>query len=259
MPTSPKLSSFLGREYHSSSLQQPSLKIPTTFLPELRERLKLSKTSTKFILLCLLWYFSSALSNNSAKQILIQFDYPVTLTFIQFGFISGWCGLLALLQQVRGNNHHALFGAKHGIEYPTREIIGTTLPLSMFQIAGHIFGSLATSQIPVSVVHTVKVCATSKLSLITGIIAIIHSVDISIYVSCTLFSFNIFVIITIDTRRNARLFLRIVSQYSRINIRIRFNNRIRKPKHIHQKTPFPRIFSNRKSRVKWICLRKGNV
>jgi solute carrier family 35 protein E1 len=100
---------------------------------------------------------SSALSNNSAKQILIQFKYPVTLTFIQFGFISGWCGLLAMIQQLRGRNSRALFGAKNGIRYPTAEIILTTLPLSLFQIAGHIFGSLATSQIPVSVVHTVKV------------------------------------------------------------------------------------------------------
>lgn len=113
----------------------------------------------KFVLLCLLWYLSSALSNNSAKQILISFKYPVTLTFIQFGFISGWCVLLAFIQQVRGENSRALFGANHGIRHPTREIVMTTLPLSFFQIAGHIFGSLATSQIPVSVVHTVKVCA----------------------------------------------------------------------------------------------------
>jgi solute carrier family 35, member E1 len=156
MPTSPKLSPFIGREFHPSSSSPSSLKIPAS-LPEIRDRLSFSKTSTKFILLCLLWYLSSALSSNSAKQILTAFKYPVTLTFIQFGFISGWCVLLALLQQIRGTRHRALFGAKHGIHRPTREIIITTLPMSFFQIAGHIFGSLATSQIPVSVVHTVKV------------------------------------------------------------------------------------------------------
>jgi len=85
------------------------------------------------------------------------FKYPVTLTFIQFGFISGWCVVLALVQQLRGRNSRALFGAKSGIRSPTKHIILTTLPLSFFQIAGHVFGSLATSQIPVSVVHTVKV------------------------------------------------------------------------------------------------------
>jgi solute carrier family 35 protein E1 len=64
---------------------------------------------------------------------------------------------LAFVQKLRGRNSRALFGAKQGIHYPTKEIIVTTLPLSAFQIAGHIFGNLATSEIPVSVVHTVKV------------------------------------------------------------------------------------------------------
>ena len=154
MSSSPKFSPLLGREFHTSSPSLPSL---STRLHAVRNRLSFSKTSVKFILLCLLWYLSSALSNNSAKQILITFNYPVTLTFIQFGFISGWCVLLAFVQQIRGENSRALFGANHGIRHPTRKIVMTTLPLSFFQIAGHIFGSLATSQIPVSVVHTVKV------------------------------------------------------------------------------------------------------
>ena len=155
MSSSPKFSSFFGRELDtSSSSSLPSL---SRLLHDIRNRLSLSSTSAKFILLCFLWYLSSALSNNSAKQILITFSYPVTLTFIQFGFISGWCVLLAFIQQIRGESSRALFGANHGIRYPTREIVMTTLPMSFFQIAGHIFGSLATSQIPVSVVHTVKV------------------------------------------------------------------------------------------------------
>jgi solute carrier family 35 protein E1 len=154
MPTSPKFSPFIaGREFNSASLRFPS----TTFLYSLRDRLAFSKPSVKFILLCLLWYLSSALSNNSLKEILISFDYPVTLTFVQFGFISGWCVVLALLQQTRGDNQYALFGAKNGIRSPTWQIIISTLPMTFFQIAGHIFASLATSEIPVSVVHTVKV------------------------------------------------------------------------------------------------------
>ena len=158
MPSSPKFTRNIGREGTSTS-STPLSSVATTFR-EFGERMTLSPAAIKFVILCLLWYMSSALSNNSAKQILIQFKYPVTLTFVQFGFISGWCGLLAMIQQLRGRNSRALFGAKNGIRYPTAEIILTTLPLSLFQIAGHIFGSLATSQIPVSVVHTVKVSRT---------------------------------------------------------------------------------------------------
>ena len=146
MPSSPKLLPLLGRELDSSSSSSlPSL---STLLPDIRNSMSFSRTSVKFILLCLLWYLSSALSNNSAKQILIAFKYPVTLTFIQFGFISGWCVLLAFIQQVRGENSRALFGANHGIRHPTREIVMTTLPMSFFQIAGHIFGSLGNESNP---------------------------------------------------------------------------------------------------------------
>ena len=45
---------------------------------------------------------------------------------------------------------------KHGIRYPTREVITTTLPLALFQLGGHILSSTATSKIPVSLVHTIK-------------------------------------------------------------------------------------------------------
>ena len=45
---------------------------------------------------------------------------------------------------------------KHGIRYPTKEVIRTTLPLAIFQIAGHILSSIATEKIPVSLVHTIK-------------------------------------------------------------------------------------------------------
>ena len=138
----------------------------SSLLGDIRNRLNFTSTSLKFTLLCLLWYLSSALSNNSAKQILIVFKYPVTLVFVQFAFIAGWCMLLAFVQKLRGRNSRALFGAKHGIRYPTREIIVTTLPLSCFQIGGHIFGNLATSEIPVSVVHTVKVSPPRLLSLV---------------------------------------------------------------------------------------------
>lgn len=40
--------------------------------------------------------------------------------------------------------------------YPTREILLSTAPLGIFQVAGHIASSIATSLIAVSLVHTIK-------------------------------------------------------------------------------------------------------
>ncbi|KAJ7809066.1 triose-phosphate transporter family-domain-containing protein [Mycena olivaceomarginata] len=102
-------------------------------------------SSLKFVLLCTLWYTSSALSSNTGKAILTQFRYPVTLTFVQFGFVAGYC-LLFMSPVVRFSR----------LRRPTRQIIQSTLPMGMFQVGGHIFSSLAISRIPVSTVHTIK-------------------------------------------------------------------------------------------------------
>ncbi|KAJ7117691.1 triose-phosphate transporter family-domain-containing protein [Mycena epipterygia] len=102
-------------------------------------------SSLKFVLLCSLWYTSSALSSNTGKAILTQFRYPVTLTFVQFGFVAGYC-LLFMSPVVRFSR----------MRRPTKAIIRNTLPMGMFQVGGHIFSSLAISRIPVSTVHTIK-------------------------------------------------------------------------------------------------------
>ncbi|KAJ7224088.1 triose-phosphate transporter family-domain-containing protein [Mycena pura] len=102
-------------------------------------------SSLKFVLLCSLWYTSSALSSNTGKAILMQFKFPVTLTFVQFGFVAGYC-LLLMSPAVRFSQ----------LRHPTRAILRNALPMGMFQVGGHIFSSLAISRIPVSTVHTIK-------------------------------------------------------------------------------------------------------
>ncbi|CAG8595370.1 14168_t:CDS:2 [Acaulospora morrowiae] len=100
--------------------------------------------SVKFLVLCLLWYASSAVTNNIGKQILNQFKHPVTLTWIQFGFVGLYCYVIG----------HT-FGYTR-IKRPTKSILRTTLPLSLFSITGHVLSSVATSIVPVSFVHTTK-------------------------------------------------------------------------------------------------------
>ncbi|KAI4161667.1 MAG: hypothetical protein LQ342_004675 [Letrouitia transgressa] len=107
-------------------------------------------------ILCLVWYMSSALTNTSSKSILNAFPQPITLTVIQFACVSSWCMFLAFVARVFPPLQRAVPVLKHGIRYPTRDVIATTLPLAMFQIGGHILSSTATEQIPVSLVHTIK-------------------------------------------------------------------------------------------------------
>ncbi|KAL8918960.1 MAG: hypothetical protein Q9208_007070 [Pyrenodesmia sp. 3 TL-2023] len=122
---------------------------------ELADALK-APVSVRLIVLCLVWYMSSALTNTSSKTILNAFPQPITLTVIQFACVSSWCITFALLGRLFPPLQRAIPVLKHGIRYPTRDVIRTTLPLALFQIGGHILSSTATEKIPVSLVHTIK-------------------------------------------------------------------------------------------------------
>ncbi|CDO69638.1 hypothetical protein BN946_scf184851.g26 [Trametes cinnabarina] len=104
-----------------------------------------SAATVRFILLCALWYMTSALSSNTGKSIMTLFRYPVTLTFVQFGFVAAYC-LLFMSPLVRFSRLRA----------PNKAIIQNTFPMGVFQVGGHIFSSMAISRIPVSTVHTIK-------------------------------------------------------------------------------------------------------
>jgi len=77
-----------------------------------------------------------------------QFRYPVTLTFVQFGFVGLYC-LLFMSPVIRFSR----------LRKPTISILKNALPMGMFQVGGHMCSSMAISRIPVSTVHTIKVCS----------------------------------------------------------------------------------------------------
>ena len=106
--------------------------------------------------LCLIWYFSSALTNTSSKSILNAYPKPITLTMVQFVFVSLWCVFFAYTASISSAIRSAVPALRHGIRPPTRDVLATTLPLALFQLGGHVLSSTATEKIPVSLVHTIK-------------------------------------------------------------------------------------------------------
>ncbi|EIW79142.1 TPT-domain-containing protein, partial [Coniophora puteana RWD-64-598 SS2] len=97
------------------------------------------------VLLCGLWYMSSALSSNTGKAILNQFRYPVTLTLVQFFFVASYC-ILFMSPIVRFSRFRR----------PSKEILKSTFYMGLFQVGGHMASSMAISRIPVSTTHTIK-------------------------------------------------------------------------------------------------------
>ncbi|KAK4631565.1 Putative transporter [Fulvia fulva] len=122
---------------------------------EIAESLK-APVSLRLVVLCGFWYATSILTNTSSKAILTALPKPVTLTIIQFLLVSFWCLFLAWVAKHNRSVRDALPVLKNGIRRPDRELIMATLPLTAFQIGGHILNSDAMSRIPVSLVHTIK-------------------------------------------------------------------------------------------------------
>jgi len=106
--------------------------------------------------LCGVWYSTSIITNTSSKAILTALPKPVTLTIVQFLLVSFWCIFLAWLAKRNRTIREAVPILKNGIRKPSKDIIVATLPLTAFQIGGHILNSDAMSRIPVSLVHTIK-------------------------------------------------------------------------------------------------------
>lgn len=99
---------------------------------------------------------TSALTNTSSKSILNAFPQPVTLTIAQFASVSAWCLILTWTASVFPPLRRAIPALKNGLRYPSWDVLSTALPLSIFQLLGHLLSSYSTSKIPVSLVHTIK-------------------------------------------------------------------------------------------------------
>lgn len=92
----------------------------------------------------------------SSKAILTALKLPVTLTLLQFLLVSFWCIFLSWMAKHNASLREAMPILKNGIRRPNKDIIMATLPLTAFQIGGHILNSDAMARIPVSLVHTIK-------------------------------------------------------------------------------------------------------
>ncbi|KAK9471813.1 mitochondrial carrier domain-containing protein [Dipodascopsis tothii] len=112
--------------------------------------------SIKVIVLSLGWYWSSALANTFSKDILNAFPYPVTLTVVQFAFVVAWALTVSVLARHRAPVFKTFRFQHAGITRPTKAVLLTVAPMALFQLSGHIFSHIATSRIPVTLVHTIK-------------------------------------------------------------------------------------------------------
>ncbi|KAK4051254.1 hypothetical protein OIV83_003076 [Microbotryomycetes sp. JL201] len=184
------------------------------------------RSNVGFVLLCCLWYLSSALSSNTGKSIMIRFRYPVTLTFVQFAFVSGY-SVLALFTRARldeavavrapSSTHYQGLGTRRnsasvhsssrwGVKAASRTMLQGTLMMSFFQIAGHVFSSMAIARVPVSTVHTIK--ALSPLFTVLSYVALFGArYSSATYTALLPLTLGVMLACSFDLRANAVGFL----------------------------------------------------
>ncbi|OUM69706.1 hypothetical protein PIROE2DRAFT_26921, partial [Piromyces sp. E2] len=98
------------------------------------------------------WYCASALHSNFQKKVLKQYKHPFTITYLQFFSVVFYSGI-----------SHFLGFTK--LKRISKYVVKQTLPLSMFQIFGHLLNTFALSLVSVNFVQTIK--ALSPLFIIS--------------------------------------------------------------------------------------------
>jgi len=102
-----------------------------------------SRETIKLGLLILGWYLASALHSNYSKKVLKQYKHPITMTYIQFFSIA----LYNFFSHILGFTK---------LKPLSMYVIKQTLPLSIFQIGGHLLNSYSLSLVSVNFVQTIK-------------------------------------------------------------------------------------------------------
>lgn len=143
-----------------------------------------ASSSALLMVLCLLWYLSSALSSNTSKGLMSRrkvpggdahsgrlpalFPYPVTLTLVQFVFVNAFC--------YAGTRRGLLgdFVLAPRLVPLTVQRVRELGQISVFNVIGHALGSVAISRVPVSMVHTIK-----ALSPLFTVLAYVYLFNVS--------------------------------------------------------------------------------
>eukprot|EP00128_Syssomonas_multiformis_P000053 Colp12_sorted_trinity150504_noHs@25455 len=102
----------------------------------------------KVVVLCAFWFTFSALTNNVGKAIYAKFQFPTTLTMVQFSSITLYMHLLLRVFKV--------YAAQ---PISTEQYIKFILPLSFGKILATLMSQVSIWKVPVSYAHTVKALA----------------------------------------------------------------------------------------------------
>lgn len=99
----------------------------------------------KLILVCMLWYISSASGNVIGKLVLNEFPYPMTMTMVQLASAAIYLGPI-----------YKLLGVPHAGEISRRYYLVMIIPLAFGKFVSSLSSHISIWKVSVSYAHTVK-------------------------------------------------------------------------------------------------------
>lgn len=174
------------------------------------------------ISLCFCWYVISSLGSQVTKSILTVYPKPLFLGEFQFiytALLASICCLIAYHCEFFYRSFpEGTFPRYHSdnsdqkcqrsiITRPTKHMLMTVLPLSLFQFAGKYFGHTATSLVPVSTVASIKTLSPVFIVLIQKLLRI-NTLQLNglIYFSLACLIIGVWVIVREDSEQQGNVF-----------------------------------------------------
>ncbi|AQZ09867.1 YJL193W [Zygosaccharomyces parabailii] len=171
------------------------------------------------ILLCLCWYIISSFASQVTKKILTIHPLPLFLGEFQFAytaFLACICCMLAnefpsfyrrfpegTFPQYHDESHPRY--QRNTFIRPTKHLLLTLLPLSLFQFVGKYFGHMATSLVPISTVASVKTLSPVCIIIIQKFFDLVGpQLGGHAYVSLACIILGVWIIVSEDSRDTSR-------------------------------------------------------
>ncbi|CAR27242.1 hypothetical protein ZYGR_0I05160 [Zygosaccharomyces rouxii] len=172
------------------------------------------------VLLCLCWYVISSFASQVTKKILTIHPLPLFLGEFQFAYTALLAALCCII--AKGSlSFHSRFPEGTLPQYhdkshpqhqrtiftrPTRHVLLTVLPLSIFQFLGKYFGHTATSLVPISTVASIKTLSPVCIIILQKVFKVSNSqLGSQVYLSLACIILGVWIIVSEDNKVYSRV------------------------------------------------------
>lgn len=176
--------------------------------------------SFHIVLLCLTWYIISSFASQVTKRVLTVYPLPLFLGEFQFAYTALLAALCCMVAKGSPSFHNRFpegalpqYHDESHPQYqetlftkPSKHVLLTVLPLSIFQFVGKYFGHTATSLVPISTVASIKTLSPVCIIILQKLLNIANlQIGGQVYLSLTCIILGVWIIVSEDSKVLSRV------------------------------------------------------